>query len=40
MDIENNKNQANQLYKRKKYQEAAQLFQDIAAEYLSCPRQL
>jgi tetratricopeptide (TPR) repeat protein len=33
MDIENNKNQANQLYKRKKYQEAAELFQEIASEY-------
>ena len=33
MDIENSKNQANQLYKRKKYLEAAELFQEIALEY-------
>jgi tetratricopeptide (TPR) repeat protein len=34
MDIENSKNQANQLYKRKKYLEAAELFQEIAEECL------
>lgn len=35
MDIENSKNQANQLYKRKKYQEAAELFHEIAAEFVA-----
>jgi tetratricopeptide (TPR) repeat protein len=33
MDIENSKIQANQLYRKKKYQEAAELFSEIAVEY-------